>query len=359
MERSDEVREEHQDDDDGNGDKDQDQDQDDENDHDRRTETIENSLFGGQGPKKLARIMKNLLGLGVKDRIAQRQHALREANRSIYLDICTALSVTHDDRLAKSDLHILVVEAVSSFSLLELLTLMHFMIIKIDKEPEFAYEKLAQYADLTGQNRTKYAVLGKDVMAHIWSDMVNCQIPSWISPAPRNWGTTQMGKLSADNWRVICTIHLPTSLIWLWRNETGRKQELLANLMDLVTAVRLANLRICSSAVIEDYNRTMSRYLQGLLDLFPHEALKPNHHAALHIGDVMERFGPGHSHGSAYYERHIALFHRINTNRQLGNRLKSMLLSKLTYKLYMYRSNRRKYPAGIRLPRKPICNPCG
>jgi len=195
---------------------------------------------------------------------------------------------------------------------------MAIYLVKIDKEPEVAYGKLTHYADLTRKKPRKHAVLGKDVMAHIWSDMENCQLLSWISPAPRNWGTTQMGKLSADNWRVICTIHLPTSLIWLWRNDTGRKQALLANLMDLVTAVRLANMRICSSEVIEDYNRTMARYIQGLLDLFPHENLKPNHHAALHIGDVMERFGPGHSHGSAYYERHIALFHRINTNRQLG-----------------------------------------
>ena len=202
--------------------------------------------------------------------------------------------------------------------------------VKINQQPEVAYQKLSQYGDLSGKKNTKYAVLGKDVMAHIWADMENCRLPSWISPAPRNWGTTERGKLSADNWRVICTIHLLTSLIWLWRNDTGRKQELLVNLMDLVTAVRLANTRICSSAVIENYNQTMSRYLQGVLDLFPHEALKPNHHAALHIGNVMERFGPGHSHGSAYYERHIALYHRINTNRQIGRHPILMLLSMLT-----------------------------
>lgn len=226
---------------------------------------------------------------------------------------------------------------------------------KIDQQPEVAYRKLGQYGDLTGTKSTKYAVLGKDVMAHIWANMENCQLPSWISPAPRNWGTTQRGKLSADNWRVICTIHLPTSLIWLWRNHTGRKQELLANLMDLVTAVRLANTRICSPAIIESYNQKMSRYLQGVLDLFPHERLKPNHHAALHIGDIMERFGPSHSHGSAYYERHIALFHRINTNRQIGKHPISM--SSSTLKLYiMSRSNRREHPARIGFPCKLICN---
>lgn len=110
MERGEEDGEDYQDDDDGEGDKDHD----DANEHDQRGETIEHSLFQGQNTKKLTRIMKNLLGLGVKDRETQRQHALREANRTVYLDICTALSVTQDDTLAKTALHNLVVEAVSS-----------------------------------------------------------------------------------------------------------------------------------------------------------------------------------------------------------------------------------------------------
>lgn len=109
MERSNGEGEDSQDDDDG---EEGDEDQDDATDHDPREETIE--LFGGQDPKKLARIIKNLLGLGVKNREIQRQIALREANRTIYTDICTALSVNHDNTLPKHDLHNLVIGAVSS-----------------------------------------------------------------------------------------------------------------------------------------------------------------------------------------------------------------------------------------------------
>jgi len=104
----DEDEEDHQDDDDGEGE----EDQGDADNH--RAETIERSLFGGQSAQKLARIMRNLLGLGVKDRLVQRQQAFREANRTFYLDICAALSVTPDDTSLKSDLHSLVIEAVKS-----------------------------------------------------------------------------------------------------------------------------------------------------------------------------------------------------------------------------------------------------
>ena len=116
MERDDGDEEYYQDDDDGDDDGEEgDEDQDDTNDHDLRADTIEHSLFEGQDPKKIARIMKNLLGLGDKDREIQRQIALREANHTVYTDICTVLLVTYDDTLPKYDLHNLVVGAVRSF----------------------------------------------------------------------------------------------------------------------------------------------------------------------------------------------------------------------------------------------------
>jgi len=91
-------------------------------------------------------------------------------------------------------------------------------------------------------------------MAHVWRDMSQCRLPSWLSPAPPNWGTTTRGKLSADNWKMVGTIHLPVTLIWIWRNKQGRKRELLDNFMDLVTAVRLSNMRVASAEQIDAYD---------------------------------------------------------------------------------------------------------
>lgn len=205
-----------------------------------------------------------------------------------------------------------------------------FFKFQIDGD-EVAYQQLSllNIESVKDTEKEKSAViLGKDVMAQVWADMQCTRIPTWISAAPRNWGSTQRGKLSADNWCVICTIHLPITLIWLWRKETGQKQELLRNFMDLVTAVQIANMRISSPSHVSAYNQYITSYAEGLKVLFPHKKLKPTLHGAFHIGDMMLRFGPGHSHKASYYERYIGFFHKLNTNGKLGMILnKSRVLS--------------------------------
>ena len=155
-------------------------------------------------------------------------------------------------------------------------------------------------------------------MAAVWSDMRNTELPTWITPPPPDWGTTRRGKLSADHWRVISTIHLPITLIRLWHNGSLRKKEILQHFMDLVTAVRIANMRIISLGHVQAYNFHMTRYVENIRALYPDEHLKPTHHAALHIGDMLGLFGPNHSHSSPYYERYINLLHHINTNSKIS-----------------------------------------
>jgi hypothetical protein len=162
------------------------------------------------------------------------------------------------------------------------------------------------------------AVLGNDVMKEVWADMERTQLPSWIGYAPQNWGTSERGKLSADQYRIICTIHLPITLIRLWEGETGRKKDLIENFMHLVNAVTIANMRVSSRNQIEAYNKHIFRYVEGLKTLFPSHKLRPVVHAALHIGDIMELFGPVHSHSAPFYERFINFLHRVNTNGKMG-----------------------------------------
>lgn len=155
-------------------------------------------------------------------------------------------------------------------------------------------------------------------MQAVWDDMKRTRFLTWIRPAPPNWGTAERGKLSADQWRVICTIHLPITLIRLWGNETGRKRELLEHFMDLVSAVRIANMRVSSQKQILAYNHYIFRYASRCAKLYPDETLKPTLHAALHLGDTLELFGPVHAISAPFYERCINFFHRMNTNQKLG-----------------------------------------
>ena len=139
-------------------------------------------------------------------------------------------------------------------------------------------------------------------MQDIWDNMKQTILPSWIQPAPPNWGTAERGKLSADQWRVICTIHLPITLIRLWNDNSERKKAMLEHFMHLVATVCIANIRISSPDQIRAYNQHIFAYTRNWLKLFPGQPLKPTLHAALHIGDMLERFGPVHVVSSPFYE---------------------------------------------------------
>lgn len=89
--------------------------------------------------------------------------------------------------------------------------------------------------------------------------------------------------------------------------------------MDLVSAVRIANMRVSTHNQVKAYNETIFRYAEGIKDLFPYNNLKPVHHAALHIGDILELFGPVHSHSAPFYERFINFLHGVNTNGKIGD----------------------------------------
>ena len=145
------------------------------------------------------------------------------------------------------------------------------------------------------------------------------QLPSWVSPAPRGFGTAEHGKLSADQWHTVCTIVLPVALIWVWGVSTeGRRFQMLTNFMDLVSAVVLAGLLETSDHHIELYREYMLRYLQQLQELFPEAPFKPNHHYALHIPDFMKLFAAVHSWRSFAFERYNYVLQRMNTNLTFG-----------------------------------------
>ena len=60
---------------------------------------------------------------------------------------------------------------------------------QIDESPEM-YDTLYSYLP-SESDRARRVVLGEDVMNAVWADMKLTQLPSWISPAPPNWGTAK------------------------------------------------------------------------------------------------------------------------------------------------------------------------
>lgn len=171
-----------------------------------------------------------------------------------------------------------------------------------------------------GQERTRpsgKAVLGKEILTAIHDDMSRIELPAWVNPAPSGFGLKSNGKLSADQWRTVCLVNLPFTLIRLWSG-TGRRADMLNNFMQLVTAVEAGSMLTTNPFLIEFYNTTMLDYLSEMKSLYPEAKIKPNHHYALHLGDFLEAFGPVHSWRTFAFERYNYLMQQVNTNKQFG-----------------------------------------
>lgn len=77
-------------------------------------------------------------------------------------------------------------------------------------------------------------------------------------------------------------------------------------------------MRVTTRNQVLNYNKHIFAYAEGLKVLYPDAKLRPSLHGALHIGDILELFGPVQSHSAPFFERYINFFHRINTNQKLG-----------------------------------------
>lgn len=155
-------------------------------------------------------------------------------------------------------------------------------------------------------------------MKEVWKDMKLTELPSWMSPAPSNWGTTSRGKLTADQWMVVCTVHLPVTLIRLWGNLTDRRFELLCNFMDLTTAIQLATQRSVTTQMINDHELLITRYLTNMKRLFKGNKIQPIHHVALHTADFLRLFGPTHAVQAFGGERLLEVLGLQNVNNKSG-----------------------------------------
>lgn len=166
----------------------------------------------------------------------------------------------------------------------------------------------------------------KQNLTQIREDIHSTIRPDWQADLPVNFGSPEHGKLKADQWRTSLEFDIPVSLIRIkcMRKPSGnvaddeRLQKLIDHTMDLVLAIAWGLSRRSSPHHAERYTFYMKRYLNGIKDLFPDYDLKPNHHYALHIPDILLAFGPLHGTWAFSMERLIGRLQKMNTNSKIG-----------------------------------------
>jgi hypothetical protein len=146
-------------------------------------------------------------------------------------------------------------------------------------------------------------------------------LPSYISPAPKHPGEVKWGNFKADEWKAFCIYNLPITLTRLWgsKPKDDRHYLMLENFMELVSAVKLANLRTITEKEISLSDKHMRAYLNGLIELYPSRMLTPYQHLSLHFAGQLRRFGPTHSCRCYAFERYNGIIQKISTNQKFGS----------------------------------------
>ncbi|KAK0494004.1 hypothetical protein EDD18DRAFT_1077839 [Armillaria luteobubalina] len=156
-------------------------------------------------------------------------------------------------------------------------------------------------------------------MEEIRKDMENSVLLPLLIRAPLDWGTVHHGKLSGDQWRIICTIHLPITLVRLWGPSlVPRWWQMVKNFMDLYKAMETAQNRIISKEHVTSYENHIIKYLKGVNHLYKDFMMKPIHHMAQHLGEFMLQMGPVHAYHVPAFERLNFLMQQENTNLKIG-----------------------------------------
>ncbi|TDL17602.1 hypothetical protein BD410DRAFT_708320, partial [Rickenella mellea] len=169
--------------------------------------------------------------------------------------------------------------------------------------------------------KAKVSVLSKAEVEKMHKHIAETIRPVWNAAPPSNLGEAGHGKLKADEWRSTIEFDLPISLAQIWSGcEDGET----------------------SQDHVDRYMKYMKAYLTSLLELFPGLTLVPNHHNALHLGDVLLRFGPIHGSWMFPFERVIGALQKVNINSKMGELERTMVESfcaEVNVTAYLQRSN--------------------
>lgn len=168
----------------------------------------------------------------------------------------------------------------------------------------------------------------KKELGKLQSDISSVTRPLYRQGPPSTLGSAGHGKLKADQWKTCMEFDIPVSIAQHWSKETcqpghsaeefERRDKVFQSVMLLAIALRWGTSYRTSEIHAAKYEENMKAYLQSLLDLYPSIKLRPNHHAALHLGELLLQFGPVHGWWMFPFERIIGILQKINTNSKMG-----------------------------------------
>jgi hypothetical protein len=170
-----------------------------------------------------------------------------------------------------------------------------------------------------------FKITTPEVLYHVRSVIQNTITPSWLPSLPQNFGDSAAGKLKADEWRILLTVHLPIALVSLWGGRIAQPphiaeklRQVLYHTMNLVSAIHIACLRTMTLDRANAYRQYIAAWVKDLPSLYHSVEARTNNHMAFHIHDFLLLFGPVRSWWCFPFERLIGHLQRLPHNHKFG-----------------------------------------
>ena len=158
------------------------------------------------------------------------------------------------------------------------------------------------------------------VLEQVWKVIGETTTLSWFGFVLMNIGEGAAGMIEADEWQSLFTIYIPITLISLWGSPTtdSKLKATLNHTMDLVSVVYTSCSHTMTIEHATTYHWYTASYIGRLKHIYPGSNLKPNHHAAFHVYDILVLFGPVYSWWTFLFECLIGALQRFPSNHKFG-----------------------------------------
>jgi hypothetical protein len=118
----------------------------------------------------------------------------------------------------------------------------------------------------------------------------NISLPTWVARPPTNLGEKTHGKLKADQLLILFTVIFPLLLPAIFVRRHDRRG--LQSLYDLTASTNILVAFKTSDLEADTFTSHYTYYRMAIKDLHPEFESRPNHHYAMHNGDLLKYWGP-------------------------------------------------------------------
>lgn len=168
-------------------------------------------------------------------------------------------------------------------------------------------------------------------LSMIRQSILKVTLPTWVGRPPANLGQASHGKLKANDFLVLFSFIFPLVMPELWQTETEVDQVHLKCFENLVICTNIVSSFKTSDADADLYTECYNSYRRSIRQLFPSYKQKPNHHYAMHNGDILKYWGPLPALSEFPGERLIGLLQCVNTNKKTGEKcIRTLCKKRLT-----------------------------